>query len=231
MEWYDNNRQGYSYEDLDENAAQLCIAYRCGRIQIMRKETDDTPTLIDTGMVVSQAKWNPNGNVLGVAGALAENSDGKGIVQFYNAYGHHLRSLRVPGTSGIVNSITWEGYGLRIALAVDSNILFSNIQPNYMWAYFNQTLVFAFRKPDRNDMCVIFWDTAINEKHVKYMRRLQTIEASGEYCVLVARVEDEAVPTWIIILCNAVGCPIDNKYITIEPRYVSMNKTHVICAD
>ena len=72
----------------------------------------------------------------------------------------------------MVNAVTWEGYGLRIALAVDTNILFANIQPNYMWGYFSGTLVFAFRKPERNDMCIIFWDTSVNEKHVKYMKRL-----------------------------------------------------------
>jgi len=27
-----------------------------------------------------------------------------------------------------------------------------------------------------------------------------------------------------------VGCPIDNKYVTFEPKFVAMNKTHVICA-
>lgn len=93
----------------------------------MRKETDDLPILIDTGMNIKGAKWNPNGNVLAVCGSLLDASDGKGIVQFYSAHGVHLRSLKVPGTSGIVNSVTWEGFGLRIALAVDSNILFANI--------------------------------------------------------------------------------------------------------
>jgi WD repeat-containing protein 35 len=47
--------------------------------------------------------------------------------------------------------------------------------------------------------------------------------------VLIAKVED-ASDQWVIILCNAVGCPIDNKYITIEPKFVAMNKTHVIVA-
>lgn len=32
--------------------------------------------------------------------------------------------------------------------------------------------------------------------------------------MLVAKLDDEK-DTWVIILCNAVGCPIDNKYITI----------------
>jgi WD repeat-containing protein 35 len=63
----------------------------------MRKETDDRPILVDTGMNIKTVKWNPNGNVLAVAGSLVESSDGKGIVQFYNSYGIHIRSLRVPG--------------------------------------------------------------------------------------------------------------------------------------
>ncbi len=95
----------------------------------MRKETDDRPILVDTGMIIKCVKWNPNGNILAVAGSYNDGNanDGKGTVQFYNAYGVHLRSLRVPGTSGVVSSLSWEGYGLRIGLAVDSNILFANI--------------------------------------------------------------------------------------------------------
>ena len=46
----------------------------------MRKETDDRPVIVDTGMNIKNAKWNPNGNVLAVAGSLVENSDGKGVV-------------------------------------------------------------------------------------------------------------------------------------------------------
>jgi WD repeat-containing protein 35 len=139
----------------------------------MKSLTDDSPFLVDTGMLIKAVKWSPNGNVLAVAGSLIDGPEGnKGTVQFYNAHGVHLRSLRVPSYTGIVNSVSWEGYGLRIALAVDTNILFANIQPDYLWAYFSQTLVFAFRKPERNDMCIIFWDTTINEKHVRYMNRL-----------------------------------------------------------
>ena len=200
-------------------------------MQLMRSLTDDVPVLVDTGMFVKTVKWNPNGNVLAVSGSLIEGTEGnKGVVQFYNPFGQHLRSLRVPSFTGVVNSVSWEGFGLRIALAVDSNILFANIQPDYMWGYFSNTLVFAFRKPERNDMCIIFWDTKINEKHVKYMKRLQKIEACEEYCVLVAKLEDTKDDQWILVLCNAVGCPIDSKTITIEPKFVAMNKTTIIVA-
>lgn len=199
-------------------------------MQMMRSLTDDSPTLVDTGMFVKAVKWNPNGNVLAVCGSLMDGSEGsKGVVQFYNAFGIHLRSLRVPSYTGMVNSVSWEGFGLRIALAVDTNILFSNIQPEYMWGYFSNTLVFAFRKPERNDMCIIFWDVLINEKHVKYMKRLQKIAACDEYCCLIAKNESQA-NQWHVVLCNAVGCPIDSKTITIEPKHVAMSKTHIIIA-
>jgi WD repeat-containing protein 35 len=33
-----------------------------------------------------------------------------------------------------------------------------------------------------------------------------------------------------LVLCNAVGCPIDSKTVTIEPKHAEMNKTHVIIA-
>ena len=79
-------------------------------------------------MVVKSCKWSPNGNILAVVGSLIDGPEGnKGTVQFYSPMGLHLRSLRVPSYTGMVNSISWEGFGLRIALAVDTNILLANI--------------------------------------------------------------------------------------------------------
>jgi WD repeat-containing protein 35 len=65
---------------MDESSSQLCVAYKCGRMQLMRKENDEAPILVDTGMHIKGAKWNPNGNVIAIVGSLADNSDGKGIV-------------------------------------------------------------------------------------------------------------------------------------------------------
>lgn len=80
-------------------------------------------------------------------------------------------------------------------------------------------------------MCIIFWDTTINQKHIKYMRRLKKVEACGEYCVLITKLEDTEQDEWLIVLCNAVGCPLEQRTINIEPRYVAMSQTHVIIAD
>jgi hypothetical protein len=47
----------------------------------MKSPTDDNPQVIDTGMFIKSAKWNPNGNVLAIAGSLLEESEGgKGVV-------------------------------------------------------------------------------------------------------------------------------------------------------
>jgi len=112
LEWYDHNKQGFSYEDASENGSCLVVAYQCGRMQMMRKIDDNKPYLVDTGMFIKCCKWNPNGNVLAVCGSISENGgDPKGVIQFYSSKGQHLRSLRVPGQSGIVNAIAWEGFG------------------------------------------------------------------------------------------------------------------------
>lgn len=39
-----------------------------------------------------------------------------------------------------------------------------------------------------------------------------------------------AVDQWLLVLCNAVGCPIESKTVTIEPKHAEMNKTHIIVA-
>jgi hypothetical protein len=46
------------------------------------------PILIDTCMFIKSIKWNPNGNVLAVAGSLLDAPEGnKGTVQFYSPLG------------------------------------------------------------------------------------------------------------------------------------------------
>lgn len=193
----------------------------------MRDEQDDYPFVLNTRIQIVCVRWNPNGNILAVSGILSDGYEKRPIVNFYSNIGDHLRTLRVPSQSGVVSSLSWEGFGLRMCLAVDSAIIFTNIQPNYLWSYFNNTLVFAFQKPDKNDMTIVFWDSVINEKHIRTMKGLKHIKAAGEYCVLVSEIE-ESKGEHILILSNAVGCPVDSKTININPRYVAMNTTHII---
>jgi len=54
-----------------------------------------------------------------------------------------------------MSGLAWEGGSLRIALAVESFIYFANIRPDYKWAFFSNTLVYAYTKPERDDHCVV----------------------------------------------------------------------------
>ncbi|KAM6969516.1 WD repeat-containing protein 35 [Tautogolabrus adspersus] len=219
----------------------LAICFDNGRCQIMRYENDDNPVCFDTQMNVVSIQWNHCGSVLAVAGSLrASNMDKEyNAVQFYTPFGEHLRTLKVLGKQ--MTGVAWEGGGLRIGLAVDSFIYFANIRPDYKWGYCCSTVVYAYTKPERQEYCVVFWDTKNNEKFVKYVKSLMSITTSGDFCILASKADDtqpqedaeleSASPArYVLILCNSIGTPLDSKYIDIDPLFVTMTKTHVIAA-
>ncbi|NXA51529.1 WDR35 protein, partial [Nothocercus julius] len=224
IQWY-HGTEGY----VEPGCPCLAVCYDNGRCQIMRDENDQNPVLIDTGMNVVCIQWNHCGSVLAVAGSLKATSQDKdvNIVQFYTPFGEHLRTLKVPGKQ--MSALSWEGSGLKIALAVDSYIYFANIRPDYKWGYCSNTVVYAYTRPDRPEYCVVFWDTKNNEKYVKYVKSLISITTYGDFCVLATKA-DENQPQYVLVLCNSIGTPLDPKYIDIGPLFVTMTKTHVIAA-
>uniref|UniRef100_A0A672HZ34 WD repeat-containing protein 35 n=1 Tax=Salarias fasciatus TaxID=181472 RepID=A0A672HZ34_SALFA len=165
----------------------LAICFDNGRCQIMRYENDENPVCIDTMMNVVSIQWNHCGSVLAVAGCLRASNVEKefNVVQFYTPFGEHLRTLKVPGKQ--MSGVAWEGGGLRIGLAVDSHIYFANIRPDYKWGYCCSTVVYAYTKPERQEHCVVFWDTKNNEKFVKYVKSLMSITTSGDFCILATK--------------------------------------------
>jgi WD repeat-containing protein 35 len=99
--------------------------------------------------------------------------------------------------------MSWEGSGLRLALAVDSHIFFANVRPDYHWGYFSKTLVYAHYKKDRSEFQVVFWNTANpEEKSVKNVRNVQAIRAADEYCLIVLKTEENQ---FALNLCNKIG--------------------------
>jgi WD repeat-containing protein 35 len=146
--------------------------------------------------------------MLAVSGCQAVG-DGRELwlVQFYNHAGEHLRTLRVPG-GGINGGIAWEGNGLRLVLAVDSSIFFTNIRHSYLWAYFSNTLVYAFTKPDRQEHCVMFWATGSNERYAKYVKRVTHIRAAGEFCLLATKVPQHAPKTLLAMWPCFMPCTV-----------------------
>ena len=121
-------------------------------------------------MKAMKMTWNTSGTVLTIAGMKSQvmpNGEQRDScnIQFYNPYGQHLRTLKVPGSG--ISAISWEGSGLRIAFTVDSFIYFANVRPDYKWGYFDKTVVYAFSKIDRPEHCVIFWNTKTGDKYTK----------------------------------------------------------------
>ncbi|PNJ11544.1 WDR35 isoform 5 [Pongo abelii] len=209
IHWY-HGTEGY----VEPDCPCLAVCFDNGRCQIMRHENDQNPVLIDTGMYVVGIQWNHMGSVLAVAGfqkAAVQDKD-VNVVQFYTPFGEHLGTLKVPGKE--ISALSWEGGGLKIALAVDSFIYFANIQPNYKWGYCSNTVVYAYTRPDRPEYCVVFWDTKNNEKYVKYVKGLISITTCGDFCILATKA-DENHPQFVLVLCNSIGTPLDPKYIDI----------------
>jgi WD repeat-containing protein 35 len=193
--WY-NQLEGL----VDEAAPSIAIVFETGRVQLMTSTQDEKPILIDTGLrPASEAKignkvhiaWNSNGSVLAVGGVLdsssSTTSEDKNVsqMQFYDAFGRHLRTLKLPGAA--VSGLAWEGGSLRIALAVESFLYFANIRPDYKWGYFANTLVYAYTRADRAEHCVTLHDTVTGNKYTKYVKKLLQIKAAGDYCVLATR--------------------------------------------
>ena len=222
--WY-HGKEGY----VQQNCPVLAICFDNGRMQIMKNEMDDTPVLVDTGITVHGIEWNTTGSILAVSGSqrVAQQDREVNVVQFYSPFGEHLRTLKVPGKE--LTACSWEGGGLRIALAVDSFIYFAIIRPDYKWGYLANSVVYAFTKPDRVEHCVMFWDTKNEEHYLKYVRNLISITACGDHCILATK-SFETNNQYVLVLCNAIGTPLDTKYIDIEPLFVTMSKTFVFAA-
>ena len=249
LDWYDGSK-GYSYAD----SPSLAIGFESGRIQLMRDEEDPRPIFIETGLRVSHARWNPKGSILAVAGTAINSSSAE--VHFFSPMGRLVTLLKVPGTS--ISSISWEASGLRLALSVDCYVYFANIRPEYLWASFCDTIVYSNSKPERSDTTVTFWDTKTNEIHTKHLKKLLAIQASGENCTLVCANEESSITQdetqdtgtgatpisifssasavtslpqqYSLILCNAIGSPVDTKIINVAPDFITMTPFHVAVA-
>ena len=244
VHWY-NGLEGR----VDPYAPSLAVAYSNGRVQVSRSASDAKPILIDTRMELTHCRWNTNGSVLALAGveeARSSGGDRRAIskVQFYTPYGRHLRTLKVPG--GRIKSMSCDGDGLRVALAVDAYIFFANMRPDYRWALLGgKTLVYAYAKGGRRDHSVVFWDTDTNDRRVQHREGVKQVLGAGESCCIVhlapnaeaalaqhaaADVPEERMPH-VATLCNAVGAPVDQRVVPLAPLRGAMTPFHVILAN
>ncbi|KAA3679029.1 WD repeat-containing protein 35 [Paragonimus westermani] len=237
MHWYHGDK-GL----VEPNCPTLAICYDIGRCQLMRSQLDTDPILLDTGIEITCSAWNENGSLLAIAGlqrgiASSQSNSGKSaerdvnVVQFYSAFGEHLRSICLPGKN--LAACAWEGNGsLRLALAVDSLIYFANLRPDYRWAYCNtaNTVIYAFTRAGSQETCVVFWNTKNNQTRVRSVFQLSHICAAEDYACLVCR-NEPAGSGCTLTLCNALGVSMDSKRIPMEPTHVLMTGQQVIAVN
>ncbi|CAE1311718.1 WDR35 [Acanthosepion pharaonis] len=222
--WY-NGSFGY----IEANCPSLLICYTNGRVQIMRSEIDNAPVVFDTQMRIEDVAWNHLGSTIAIAGSVTiQGSDREtNFIHFYSPLGEHLRSLKIPGKE--LKSCAWEGFGLRLAVTVDHLVYFANIKPDYKWGYCSTSVVYSFTKPDRSETSVVFWETTKDEKFIKYMKSLTNLISHGEYCCLITK-NEETAGQYILVLCNSIGTPLEQKDIDMEPMFLEMTKSYVIVA-
>jgi WD repeat-containing protein 35 len=243
IEWYDGV-EGLASAD----QCALAVGWSDGRLQLFRDAEDGTPKVIETSLNLTLLKWNSNGTVLAVAGA--SKSGGGSEVHFYSPHGRGtlINVLRVPGSA--IEAASWEGGGLRLALAVDGFVYFAAVRPQYWWAYFSGTLAYAYARPDRSEALCVFLNAKAESRVVKYVKGLLGMAGYGEHCLLVTRVAVEqqraldddggagaGVPEastvkrqTTLILCNSMGTPIENRSMDVEPEHIAIGPTHVAIA-
>ncbi|CAD7700281.1 unnamed protein product [Ostreobium quekettii] len=155
----------------------LAMAIDNGIVRVMAHESEEDVVQIDTELCISRVKWSPDGSTIAVAGSQDATVNGErktvSLLRFYSPSGQRLRTIRVPGER--IDDFSWEGGGLRLALAVGSFIYFAIVRPDYKWAYFSNTLVYAFGKKgseSSGNAMVTFWNSQSNERYTKHVKHL-----------------------------------------------------------
>uniref|UniRef100_A0A1I7Y670 WD_REPEATS_REGION domain-containing protein n=1 Tax=Steinernema glaseri TaxID=37863 RepID=A0A1I7Y670_9BILA len=217
---------------VSDDRNRLLVAYQHGVVQLMRHESDQNQVVCRVNMVIGQACWSPCGFMIAVAGHQTDLPDAeRNVLTFLNAYGQKIRTLRVPGTS--LTSCSWDGSGLRLALAIDNHVYFASVRPSYKFTYCGQTLVYSYERRDLIDHVVVFYETKMEEVYRKYVRNLMAMAAHDQYCVLANKGDEVAgseTTTYQFQICNGIGTPVDYKYVELEPKHLAMNSKSVLIA-
>ncbi len=69
------------------NSKSLVICYENGAMQLMSREDDPAPIILDVEMHVVSIKWNDNGSMLAVAGCQTAGDKAHNFIHFYSPWG------------------------------------------------------------------------------------------------------------------------------------------------
>ncbi|CAG9784442.1 unnamed protein product [Diatraea saccharalis] len=204
MDWYSGSAP--------VNRPILAICYRNGIIILMKNCIEEDSVVVETNMTSIDCHWNHNGTILAAAGCT---NDQVNVVQFFSAYGEHIRTLRVPG--GSLRALSWEKRSLRLAIAIDSFIYFANVKPDHKYAFYGNTLSFV-----SGTETVTFWDTVTHQSWINHIPDVIDMCGIDEYCVIAT--------ASTIIISNQQGIQCDAKTSSIPVLYVGINSKAVVVA-
>ncbi|KAJ8726330.1 hypothetical protein PYW07_001028 [Mythimna separata] len=204
MDWYSGSAPA--------NRPVLAISYRSGVILLMKSCNEEDSVVVESNMLIIDCHWNHNGTILAVAGCTADKTN---VVQFFGAYGEHIRTLRVPG--GNMRALSWEKKSLRLAIAIDSFIYFANVKMDHKYAFYGNTLAYV-----SGTETVTFWDTVTHQSWINHIPDVIDMCAVDEYCVIATLGQ--------VIISNQQGIQCDAKAVSIPVVYVTINSKAIVVA-
>uniref|UniRef100_A0A2A4JPV6 Uncharacterized protein n=1 Tax=Heliothis virescens TaxID=7102 RepID=A0A2A4JPV6_HELVI len=204
MDWYSGSAPA--------SRPVLAISYRTGLILLMKNCNEEDSVVIESNMTIIDCHWNHNGTILAAAGCTADKTN---VVQFFGAYGEHIRTLRVPG--GNMRALSWEKKSLRLAIAIDSFIYFANVKMDHKYAFYGNTLAYV-----SGTETVTFWDTVTHQSWINHIPDVIDMCAVDEYCVIATLGQ--------VIISNQQGIQCDAKAVSIPVVYVTINSKAIVVA-
>eukprot|EP00158_Paraphelidium_tribonemae_P006808 Partr_v1_DN27980_c3_g1_i1_m10989 putative WD repeat domain 35 len=222
-------------------SCRLAILLNSGTVLLCRDGRVDgsSPREIKTQMSVSCMRWNYAGSVLAISGVSSGGSgddDEKTLMlSLYDAFGRHLRTMKLPGK--VISAVSWERSGIRMALAVDSFIYIANCRPNYQWTYIRDSSAISrgtvvYLKETKTNFVVNFWNLKTLSLYQKSsFSRVFCIASTVDRCLIVAKSQIESqshVADTVLMICDALGTTLKSININYEPILGCITETTVV---
>lgn len=142
--------------------------------------------------------------------------------------------MRLPGKT--LSSISWENGDTRLAFAIDSSLYLTIVRLDYKWAYMkgyenglNGTVCLSLENSEINGKTIYFLNTRSGEIFTRTALTLYHLESCADACVILIKAPADFPGQYTLLVCNAVGAVIDEKYIEIIPKIVQITQDYIVC--
>ncbi|KAI3408169.1 WD repeat-containing protein 35 [Globodera pallida] len=225
------SEQKANWDNVPEGRPCFLIAYQHGNIQLMCSENVCKSARIVSfnSFLIICAQWSPDGSMFAVAGhQLDLPKTERNVMHFISAYGDQLQIIRLA--AGHFSGIAWEGSGYRIGALIDTSIYLVVMKRPYLWTYYGQTLVFAYKCAESHQQVLVFYETKMDVKVKRFVHNLCALRSFGDYCVAIFRTEALRGVAYTMQLCDSNGTPVDTYTTNVQPDFVAINSEMVLIA-